>query len=357
MKRPVHPTCRLLAVALAILAFALPARADEPKKTEPDKPVQLTAQQDHKRMMELLGIKELRRGAERQPEGRRTPPTTTSPRPTRTRTCPTRSSCKDGKKVTTAEQWWKKRRPEIVEDFDREVYGRVPKDTPKVKWEVTATDKQTVGDVPVVTKRLVGHVDNSAYPPITVDIQLTLTTPGEGDRAGAGHHGVRVRRFGGQGAGRPAGRRQGRADLAAAGARRRAGATRSSSRTASRPTTARGLTHGHHRPVQQGPAAQAGRLGRAAGLGVGRQPGARLLRDRQGRGRQAGRHRGAVAVRQGGDRDAWPTTSGSPSGSSARPARAGRSCTAATSASWSRTWPAPASTTGWPATTSSTPAR
>ena len=28
--------------------------------------------------------------------------------------------------------WWNKRRPEIVEDFDREIYGRVPKVMPKV---------------------------------------------------------------------------------------------------------------------------------------------------------------------------------------------------------------------------------
>ena len=33
--------------------------------------------------------------------------------------------------------------------------------------------------MPVITKRLVGHVDNSGYPQITVDIQLTLTTPAE----------------------------------------------------------------------------------------------------------------------------------------------------------------------------------
>ena len=43
--------------------------------------------------------------------------------------------------------WIKKRRPEIVEDFDREVYGRVPKDAPKVKWEVTDTRKEKVGDI------------------------------------------------------------------------------------------------------------------------------------------------------------------------------------------------------------------
>jgi hypothetical protein len=64
-----------------------------------------------------------------------------------------------------------------MEDFDREVYGRVPKATPRVTWEVVKTAQETVGDVPVVTKQLVGHVDNSADPAITVNIQLTLSTP------------------------------------------------------------------------------------------------------------------------------------------------------------------------------------
>ncbi len=86
---------------------------------------------------------------------------------------------KNGERVTTAEMWWTKRRPEIVEDFDREIYGRVPKDVPKVTWEVTGTTDEKVGDVAVVTKRLVGHVDNSKYPEIKVDIQLTLTTPAD----------------------------------------------------------------------------------------------------------------------------------------------------------------------------------
>ena len=59
---------------------------------------------------------------------------------------------KNGKKVTTAKEWWSKRRPEIVEDFDREVYGRVPKVTPKVRWEVVNATQGTNGDVPIVTQ-------------------------------------------------------------------------------------------------------------------------------------------------------------------------------------------------------------
>ncbi|PWU06421.1 MAG: acetylxylan esterase [Terriglobia bacterium] len=84
---------------------------------------------------------------------------------------------KNGKKVTSARTWWEQRRPEIVEDFDREVYGRVPTFVPSVKWQVTNTAHELVGDVPIVTKTLVGHVDNSAYPDITVDIELSLSTP------------------------------------------------------------------------------------------------------------------------------------------------------------------------------------
>jgi hypothetical protein len=83
----------------------------------------------------------------------------------------------NGKKVTTAKEWWQQRRPEIVELFDREIYGRVPQNLPKVKWEVAGSTAATIGDVQVVTKELVGHVDNSAYPQVTVDIQVTLTTP------------------------------------------------------------------------------------------------------------------------------------------------------------------------------------
>ena len=43
---------------------------------------------------------------------------------------------KNGKRVKDANTWWKERRPEIVEDFDREIYGRMPLHTPQVNWEV-----------------------------------------------------------------------------------------------------------------------------------------------------------------------------------------------------------------------------
>jgi len=85
---------------------------------------------------------------------------------------------KSGKKVTSAEQWWKQRRPEIVEDFEREVVGRIPPNVPKVTWAVKSTSDSKAGVFPVVEKQLIGHVDNSAYPSISVDIEMTLVTPG-----------------------------------------------------------------------------------------------------------------------------------------------------------------------------------
>jgi hypothetical protein len=53
----------------------------------------------------------------------------------------------------------------------------MPKNLPKVNWEVVSTTNETNGDVPVITKRLLGHVDNSSYPSIKVDIQLSVSTP------------------------------------------------------------------------------------------------------------------------------------------------------------------------------------
>jgi peptidoglycan/xylan/chitin deacetylase (PgdA/CDA1 family) len=84
---------------------------------------------------------------------------------------------RNNKKVTNAKTWWNKRRPEIAADFEKEIYGKHPIKTPKVIWEVISTADTVIGGVAAITKNLLGHVDNSAYPQIKVDIQLSLTTP------------------------------------------------------------------------------------------------------------------------------------------------------------------------------------
>jgi hypothetical protein len=140
-------------------------------------PVQLTAKEDLQRQMDVLGIKELRRGADGRnasaPNAANYDEARANPFPE----LPDPLVLNKGGKVKKASSWWKQRRPEIVEDFDREIYGRMPKVTPKVKWEVVSATEERYGDVAVVVKKLEGHVDNSAYPQITVDLQMTLTTP------------------------------------------------------------------------------------------------------------------------------------------------------------------------------------
>jgi hypothetical protein len=83
----------------------------------------------------------------------------------------------NGQPVTSAKMWWDQRRPQIVEEFNREVYGRMPANLPKVRWEVVSTVYDTSHHVPAITKKLIGHVDNSSYPAISVNIELTLSTP------------------------------------------------------------------------------------------------------------------------------------------------------------------------------------
>jgi hypothetical protein len=133
---------------------------------------------DHKQMLVQLNITSpLRQGANgndpKAPNAANYDESKANPYPG----LPDALTLKNGKKVTTAKMWWEQRRPEIVEDFDREIYGRMPANTPKVKWEITSTQIDTVGGILMNTKNLVGHVDNSSYPAVKVDIQMTLSTP------------------------------------------------------------------------------------------------------------------------------------------------------------------------------------
>jgi hypothetical protein len=146
----------------------------------PPSPAQIAAQEaaiaDRKDMMDKLGIKALRPGPsgnEQAPNHANYDEATANPFPN----LPDPLTLRNGKKVTTAAMWWNQRRPEIVEDFEREVLGRVPKNVPKVTWTITNSLEATVAGRPVVGKQLVGHVDNSSFPGITVDIQMTLVTP------------------------------------------------------------------------------------------------------------------------------------------------------------------------------------
>lgn len=139
------------------------------------KPVHLTSKQAHARMMKLLHIRSLRPG--------HTWPTGSNPANFNEAKAgpfskvPNALMLNNGKLVTSASMWWKVRRPQIIALFNRNILGETPKHIPPVHWKVISTKRHKNGKVPVITKKLIGHVENSACPAIQVNIQLTLSTP------------------------------------------------------------------------------------------------------------------------------------------------------------------------------------
>ena len=108
----------------------------------------------------------------------------------------------NGRAITTPAMW-EQRRKELFEIFDREFFGRLPEaaKTIKVTWEVTATTQGMSGTIPTITRTLVGHVDPTYYPAISVNIAATVTTPANA----AGKVPVIIQWGGGGGLGRAGG--------------------------------------------------------------------------------------------------------------------------------------------------------
>ena len=182
----------LLSVAGYVLMSPAVSAADP---GTPAPPKRLTAQQDWRLMLDQLHIppSAMRRGPSgwnpQAPDYQNTEEAKANPWPH----LPEMMVTKGRQPVRTPEMWWKVRRPEIVEYFDAEVYGRVPSHVPKVTWEAAPPNAGREGvfgggffgrgrrgpevKVPTTTKQLVGRVDNSTYPAISVNIRLTVVLP------------------------------------------------------------------------------------------------------------------------------------------------------------------------------------
>src|SRR5690606_26391719 len=155
-------TCALIALLASATADAQPLA---PGGAEIDGSITRTwtTADDHRNMMEQLGITRLRPGRNPDPAAPNAAnydEALANPFPE----LPDPLTMKDGRPVTSAEMWYAERRPEIVEDFEREVVGRIPANVPDVEWIVVETAEGIVGDRPVRGKRLVGRVDNAAHP-------------------------------------------------------------------------------------------------------------------------------------------------------------------------------------------------
>src|SRR5262249_16504093 len=152
-------------------AFVIASSVGVLARQPPPNPNAAATAADHKKMMDELGITALRPG----PSGNESAPnhanydeSLANPYPN----LPDALTLRNGRKVASAAMWWNERRPEIVEDFDREVLGRVPRIVPTVTWRVNRTERFDVGGRPVVGKELIGTADNSSFPEITVEIQM-----------------------------------------------------------------------------------------------------------------------------------------------------------------------------------------
>ncbi len=158
------------------LATQAPASAATAPSAAQQEAMKEAAIKDHQRMMDLLGIKQLR-----PPVGH----SASSPNPVNYDeskanpypNLPNPLMLNDGKPVSNAKMWWTERRPQIAADFTRDVLGRVPPHTPKVTWQVLSTTRDTLGGVPEIRRHLAGHVDNSIDPKITVTLDLVVATP------------------------------------------------------------------------------------------------------------------------------------------------------------------------------------
>ena len=135
--------------------------------------------EDHQQMMQQLGISELRPGPSGNPEAPNA--AISDEAKVQPYFLPNPLEFDNGTKVTTQQQW-EKRRAEITEHFDREIYGRLPENIPGVTWKVISEKDTMDGGFPVKIKQLKGIADNSAFPEISVEIDLTLGTPAESEK-------------------------------------------------------------------------------------------------------------------------------------------------------------------------------
>ena len=172
---------RITALILFCIAFSFSSVAQP--GTQSWDSIRKVTELDHQRMMDLLKITSLRPGVDGMnpdaPNAANYDETKANPYPL----LPDALKLNSGRKVTNPKAWWKKRRPEIVEDFDREVYGHLPQGIPPVEWEVLSETRDTVGLYHVKIRTLEGHVRNPSFPDMAVDIQLTLTVPADAEKA------------------------------------------------------------------------------------------------------------------------------------------------------------------------------
>lgn len=83
---------------------------------------------------------------------------------------------KNGKRVKDVNTWWKQRRPEILNDYLTEIYGKTPTQTPAVTFATEGEDSTVLGGK-ATRRSLLGRIDNARYPAAKPSIPVTRYMP------------------------------------------------------------------------------------------------------------------------------------------------------------------------------------
>lgn len=158
---------QLLAGGLALAAAALLAQPPSPER-------RAATEADYRATLGRLGISSIRQGAD---GFNRDAPNAANRDEARvgTYSLPPLLVDSAGRPVTGSGGWHRRRR-EIVEAFDSQVYGRVPATAPAIRWDFTAQETRQVGGMNVVTRHYLGHAAVSGLnsPPLAIDLRIDL---------------------------------------------------------------------------------------------------------------------------------------------------------------------------------------
>jgi hypothetical protein len=162
---------RIVILLLCGMLFAAPSTLAQDRAT-----ITAASAAERQREMGLLGISKMQNGATADdigaPGNANYDEAKANPWPR----LPALMVLNDGTPVTTP-ALWEKRRGEIRALFDENIYGKYPAHIPGVTWTVTGTEQKYVSGVPALIKHVSGHVDNSAYPAVSVVIDMDVVTP------------------------------------------------------------------------------------------------------------------------------------------------------------------------------------
>jgi hypothetical protein len=82
-----------------------------------------------------------------------------------------------GQAVRDAQTWFNLRRPEILDYYQDDIYGRVPLTAPQVTFEVASTDPKAMNGT-AIRKQIVGHIGGANGPKMNITLLLPPNATG-----------------------------------------------------------------------------------------------------------------------------------------------------------------------------------